>query len=61
MEGASLYSLERLAKLKCPKKELATHPDGIVTMKDFENAIENTMKTIKKDGDLPDSVKSMYA
>ncbi len=60
VEGASLFSLERLSKLKCPKKELRTHPDGTVTMTDFIKAIEDTMKTVKKDGDISESAKSMY-
>jgi len=61
VEAASLYSLERLAKLKCPKKELRTHPDGIVTMKDMLTAIKETMSQVKNADDLSESGKSMFS
>ena len=56
VESASLFSLERLSKLKCSKSELRTHPDGMVRMNDFERA----MKELHKDNEIPDSIRHLY-
>jgi SpoVK/Ycf46/Vps4 family AAA+-type ATPase len=57
VESASLFSLERLSKLKSSKDELRSHPDGIVTMKDFEKALNEQHKDEEK---IPESVQRMY-
>ncbi len=56
VETASLFSLARLSKLKCSKEELRVHPDGMVTMEDFNKA----MKEQNKEKQIPDSVRHLY-
>lgn len=56
VEQASLFSLERLSKLKCSKAELSTHPDGLVTMADFDRAL----KEQHKESEIPDSIRHLY-
>lgn len=57
VEEASLFSLERLNGLECSKEELKVHEKGVVTMKDFEKALEE-----RKDdkNDIPEGVRRMY-
>lgn len=56
VEQASLFSLERLSKLKCPKAELRTHPDGMVTMEDFDRAL----KEQHKENEIPESIRHLW-
>lgn len=57
IEQASLFSLERLSKLKCSKEELRMHPDGMVIMDDFENAL----KELHSEKEIPESVWQIYS